>query len=538
MLIIHNIKLVPGYTTQELINEICHKLNCKSSDISAFEIDKASLDARRKPDIFWILSVVVSFSNEKKFISGYRGKDIEYFIPTKYEFPAPGPNILNHRPVIVGCGPAGLFSAYLLALHGYKPIIIERGPNVEQRSEEVKKFWETGILNPEANVLFGEGGAGTFSDGKLNTQIKDKYGRYKEALRIFVEHGADKSIMYDAKPHIGTDILVKVVQSMRSRIIQMGGEFHFNTKMTGILHNNGKLTGIEINNNCIINTDVCILAIGHSARDTFELLNNEKIKLSAKDFAVGFRIEHPQKHINKALYSDGPLSDKLPPGSYKLTYKSESGKGVYSFCMCPGGYVVNASSEDRLLCINGMSYSKRDSDNANSAIVVNVTKEDFGSEDPLCGMKFQRKLEKKAYEAGNGKIPISYYADFKNKVDGFISKNDSSFDISPCIKGDFVWTDISNILPSNLNKDIIEGIEYFARIIDGFNNDKAILSAVESRTSSPVRIERDEHFESISLKGLYPAGEGAGYAGGITSAAIDGMKIAEEIASRYMNMKE
>ena len=502
-------------------------LNCPETDIKTISISKKSLDARKKPNIFYIYEVDVDVKNEEHLLKKHQlNKDIFLTPEEKYIYPKIGNKKLKHRPIIVGSGPAGLFCAYLLAELGYKPIIIERGEKIEERVKSVEKFWETGILNKNSNVQFGEGGAGTFSDGKLNTLVKDKSFRMKKVFEIFVASGADKEILYTNNPHIGTDVLRKVIINLRKKIIAFGGEFHYNTTLTNINIKENQMTSIEINHKEIIETDILVLAIGHSARDTFEMLNKKDFSLEPKPFAVGLRIQHPQELININQY--GKNTKLLPPASYKLTYQTKEGRGVYSFCMCPGGYVVNASSEEKRLAINGMSYHDRNSQNANSAIVVTISPKDYGT-NPLDGLTFQRELEEKAYALGNGKIPIQTIKDFHNSVESKKLGN-----ISPIFKGDYQLTDLNQIFPSYISTSIKEALLHFNQKIPGFNDDDALLAGVESRTSSPVKIPRGENLES-HIKGIYPCGEGAGYAGGITTSAMDGLKVAESIISTYQN---
>ena len=539
MLLVSQIKMRPDYTEKELIKKISSVLKIIPDDIIDIQIEKRSIDARKKPDVFFVLSLRVKVKFEESVLKRNQANpNVCLFEPVKYAFNVTGEKPLTHSPVIVGAGPAGLFAAYFLAKNGYKPIVIERGFDVDTRTQDVESFFNGFPLKKNSNVLFGEGGAGTFSDGKLNTLVKDKNGRNKEVLNIFIKYGAKPEIAYDSKPHLGTDALRNIIKAMREDIKKMGGKFIFNACMTNIFFNDSRVTGIEINEISKIDCEVLILAIGHSARDTYELLNKLNVSLEQKEFAVGFRIEHKQKLINDALISKDPEIIKLTgPAAYKLTYNTDDNRGVYSFCMCPGGYVVNASSEDKRLCVNGMSYSGRNGENANSAIVISIKKEDFKDDSPLSGIAFQRDLEERAYNAGNGSIPVQKYKDFKYDVLGESEYKDIDIDdyflVSPETKGSYTYGPVSRILPTELSKKIIDGIEYFDKIIPGFASDNAILSGVESRTSSPVRITRDDSFESISHKGLYPSGEGAGYAGGITSAAMDGMKIAERVASIY-----
>ena len=501
--------------------EVANKLHINKNDILDLNIIKESIDSRHKPDIYFVYEVDVNLRNESniKF-----NNDIFISPKEEYSFTPKGNIKLNHRPIIVGAGPAGLFTAYQLATYGYKPIIIERGNKVEDRIKDVENFLKTGVLNTESNVQFGEGGAGTFSDGKLNTMVKDKEYRSKKVLETFVKFGAPASILYSFKPHIGTDLLINVIANMRNEIIKLGGEFRYNSKLEDIVIENNKIAKVKVNDE-YIDTDVLVLALGHSARDTFYMLNNY-LHMEPKPFALGVRIEHKQSMIDKSQY--GMVSNILGPASYKLAHTCKNGRGVYTFCMCPGGYVINSSSEKGMLAINGMSNHARDTENANSALIVTVTPNDFGP-NPLDGIEYQRKLEKKAYDLNNGKIPVQLYKDFK------LNQKSTSFgNVKPIFKGDYELSNINEILPKYITESLIEGIEEFNKKIKGFYNDDAILAAIESRTSSPVRIVRDENY--ISIEGIYPCGEGAGYAGGITSAAIDGIKISEAIMNKYKEM--
>ena len=517
------------YQNTQLEKKILKLLKIQPKDLKSFTIVRRSLDARKKPMLYYSYIVDAEIANETQLLKRNKLKNVSASESKEYQFPVMEANVITSnkfsRPVIVGLGPAGLFCGYYLAKQGLKPIILERGKPVEQRLKDVEEFWRSGVLNTESNVQFGEGGAGTFSDGKLNTLIKDKYGRNKEVLKVFVEHGAPEKIIYDQKPHIGTDILMNVVRSMRNRMIAWGAEIHYETKMTEILHQQNKICGVKTNDGNIFQTDTVVLAIGHSARDTFKMCYEQQISMEAKSFAVGFRVEHPQNLINVRQYGE-EYPDCLPTAAYKVTAKSDNGRGVYSFCMCPGGYVVNASSEEGLLAINGMSYSKRDGKNANSAIIISVTPKDFSGQGPLSGVEFQRQIEKRAFEIGKGFIPVQYYKDFKGK-----EKHNGNIpeDFTPSMKGNFTFAEVNQILPKELNGSFVQGMEHFHKIIPGFADDYAIVSGIESRTSSPLRILRNDSGQSDTMKGLYPCGEGAGYAGGITSAAMDGIYIAEKI---------
>ena len=509
-----------------LLSMIAKKIKVKCNDILEYKIVKKSLDARFKPQLFNVYEVDVDVKNENDVLSRNKNNnDVMLVSLDEYKMPKKGDIELKERPVIVGSGPAGLFCAYLLANMGYSPLIIERGECIEDRVKSVDRFWNEGILNKESNVQFGEGGAGTFSDGKLNTLTKDKFNRCRYVFETFVECGANDDIMISNMPHIGTDVLREVVKNIRNKIIDMGGEFLYNSCLTNISIVNNKVKSIEINNNMIINTDVLVLAIGHSARDTFEMINNLGIKMEPKSFAVGVRIQHPQELININQYGNN-YYNKLDSASYKLTYKAKNGRGVYSFCMCPGGYVVNASSEEGRLAINGMSYYKRDSSNANSAIVVTVTPDDFGN-GVMDGVNYQRELEEKAYRLGNGFIPIQKLGDYyKNE------KTVSLGNIEPIFKGKYNLANLNDLYPEYINESLKDAFKHFDSKIKGFSSDDSIISGVESRTSSPVRIIRDNDYVS-NISGIYPCGEGAGYAGGITTSAIDGIKVAEAIISKY-----
>jgi len=531
---INQIKLEIDEDEGNLLEKAAKKLAISKSYIEEINILKKSIDGRHKTDIKYSYSVIVKVDDKLTLSKKIFDNNVTVTEPSKYVLPLQGEQCLDKNPVIVGMGPAGLFCGYFLALHGYKPIIIERGENVDERKKTVDCFFETGRLNKESNVQFGEGGAGTFSDGKLNTTVKDISGRNRLVLDTFVKFGADESITYINKPHIGTDVLTDIVKRMRTETEKLGGRVLFNTRLDDIEFKGDKADKIKVTNTKtgkteIIDTKVLVLALGHSARDTFKMLSEHDFIMEQKPFAVGVRVEHKQRTVNLAKYGEKYL-DKLPAADYKVTYTTKAGRGVYSFCMCPGGYVVNASSEEGRLAVNGMSYSKRDGENANSAIVVTVRPEDFPGKELLDGIEYQRNLEERAYKACNGKIPVQRFEDFKNEI-----PTESLGEIKPNIKGKYDFADINNILPEYICESIKEAMPEFAKDIKDFDNPDTLLLAVESRTSSPVRIIRDETFES-NIKGVYPCGEGAGYAGGITSAAIDGIKVFEAIYKKYKNM--
>ena len=533
MIQISQMKCRPDHEAGEPVKKALKLLRLSEASVRKASVWKRSIDARRKPEIYYIYTVLVDTGmdarREEQLVKRLRNKNITVVHPVSYQFPAPGTQPMEHRPVVVGMGPAGMFCALFLARAGYRPLVLERGQAVEERTRTVEHFWKSGELDPECNVQFGEGGAGTFSDGKLNTLVKDPAGRGRKVLETFVEAGAPEDILYVNKPHIGTDILQKVVARIRAEIIDAGGEIRFQTKVTKIFHEKGQLTGLEVEQREsgrreTIRAERLVLAIGHSARDTFAMLKEQGVRMEPKSFAVGMRMEHPQAMINESQYGTADPG-YLPAADYKLTYRASNGRGVYSFCMCPGGQVVNSSSEPKRLVVNGMSYRARDGRNANSALIVTVTPQDYPGDDALSGVAFQRQIEEAAWRAGNGKIPSQLFGDFKK------DRPSTQYGaVKPDHKGEGRLTNLRDILPEALNEALVEGIEAFDRKIKGYAREDAILSAVEARTSSPVKIIRDDHMMS-NIKGLYPCGEGPGYAGGIMSAAMDGCRAAEEIAA-------
>lgn len=540
MIRINQLKLPVGHGPEALKEKAAKLLKTDPAAIADVIVRRQSLDARKKPELFYSYTVDLCLSEgdghqkgddrqrktEQKLVNRAKSPQVLLHTEQEYCFPKEGQEGLSHPPVIIGTGPAGLFCGLMLARHGYRPILLERGEAVDVRRKKVDEFWKTGTLDLRSNVQFGEGGAGTFSDGKLNTLVKDPAKRGRLVLETFCEFGADPAILYQSKPHIGTDVLEGIVKNMREEILRLGGEVRFACQVTDFEIRDGKVNAVVTESGERILTEVVVLAIGHSARDTFALLHSHRIPMSQKAFAVGLRVQHPQAMINLSQYGREDAKD-LGAASYKLTRQAGGVRGVYSFCMCPGGYVVNASSEPGLLAVNGMSYHDRGGINANSALIVTVTPEDFQDETPLAGIRFQQKLEKLAYQAAGGKIPVQLYGDFcKNRASVRLG------DIEPQMKGGWAFANLREVMPEPLSLALMEGMEGFGRMIHGFDRPDAVFAGIESRTSSPVRIWRGESMES-EIKGIYPCGEGAGYAGGITSAAMDGVKTAEAVAGRY-----
>lgn len=517
MILLQNVNLPLATDFSDIRQIVLPLLKIKSSELKSAKLYKKSVDARHKNNIVFCCSFLIEAENEAKILKSNK-KCVKY---NKKEYEWKKADNAEIRPVIVGFGPSGMFAALTLCRAGLKPIIIERGKAVEDRIADVESFFSGGRLNTESNIQFGEGGAGTFSDGKLNTGIKDE--RISVVLKTFHKFGADEKILYEAKPHIGTDVLRTVVKNIREEIIFLGGEIHFSTKLTDFKTENGKLTQIEITNTKSrwINCSHLVLAIGHSARDTYEMLNNKGVSLERKPFSVGARIEHLQSEINKALYGDFATHKALGAADYKMAAHLKNGRGVYTFCMCPGGEVVNASSEENRTCVNGMSFSARDGKNANSALLVEVRPDDLKGDDVLEGIRFQRTIEEKAYSE-NG-VPFCYVGDILER------EITNTQEVTPTVKRSAVHTNINNVLPDFVVKSLLEAIPIFAKKISGFDNPNAVLTFPETRSSSPIRILRNEEYISVNVGGIYPVGEGAGYAGGIMSAAVDGMRVAESI---------
>lgn len=524
MIRLNDISLPLDYSEQTIQKEAADRLRVRPSDIRAVSLFRRSVDARKKDRIHFLAALDVELhSDEKRAVRACRNASVV----SVYHYELPPSRPLDKRPVVVGSGPCGLFAGLILAQAGQRPVILERGRPVEQRTADVQAFAQTGQLDTASNIQFGEGGAGTFSDGKLNTGTKDS--RIRKVLEEFVAHGAPEEILYLAKPHIGTDKLRTVVRRLRETIIRMGGELHFETKLTGLCIRDGQLIGARIENAAgasMLETEHLLLAIGHSARDTFEMLLGSGVLMEQKPFAMGVRIEHLQEQINRSQYGSFYRHPRLGAADYKLAVHLPSGRGVYTFCMCPGGTVVAAASEEGRLVTNGMSEFARDAVNANSALLVGITPEDFGSSDILAGVRLQRRMEEQAFAAGGG----GYRAPVQRVCDFLQGQRSSGFGaVLPSYRPGVTPTDLEACLPSFMTEALREGIRRMGQKLHGFDDGDAVLTAVESRSSSPVRILRDESGQAAGIDGLYPCGEGAGYAGGIMSAAVDGIRIAEKI---------
>ncbi len=522
--IVGNIRQSIGDDAASLKALAATKLGISTGDIKSFKIAKESVDARHKHNIAIVYSVIVETD---AVLQAPNSRDIRILEQKKEEAPVYGDKRMRNKPVIVGAGPAGLFAGLVLAQNGYCPVLIERGECVEKRTEIVSRYWEGGYLDTETNVQFGEGGAGTFSDGKLTTRIND--ARCDRVLEEFYNSGAGEDILYKSKPHIGTDVLKRVVADIRRRITSFGGEVRFKAKMTSLKADGTKVSSVVINECEDLPADIVILAIGHSARDTYEELFRSGIDFEQKPFSIGVRIEHPQEMINHAQYGKAASHERLGAADYQLFYKT-GGRTVYSFCMCPGGLVVAAASEPDSIVTNGMSELARDRENANSALVVSVGPGDFGGSHPLKGVEFQRQWERLAFIRGgkSNSAPVQRLEDF---LHGRRGKKWGA--VRPSYTGSVQMSDLNSCLPQFVADPMKRSIGYFDDRLKGFGMGDAVLTGVETRTSSPVRIRRNEALQAPRMMGIYPAGEGAGYAGGIVSAAVDGIRVAEQIMRTY-----
>lgn len=517
MLLISDIHVSLNEDLNNLIPVVAKEVKLDEKLIKSASLYRKSVDARKKGNVHFCISVLADFNVDNGKILK-KCKKAKEFREEKYTF-LKANSIPQNPPVVVGFGPAGMFAALTLARAGLRPVVFERGERVEERQKTVSRFFDGGKLNVNSNIQFGEGGAGTFSDGKLNTGIKDP--RIKEVLKTFVRFGASDNVLVDAKPHVGTDVLCRVVKNLREEILSLGGQIFFSHTVTNIDKENKKIKVKNGEEEKEFSFSALILAIGHSARDTFETLRNLGVPMEQKPFSVGVRVEHFQEDLNRALYGEFAEHSALKAADYKLATHLENGRGVYTFCMCPGGEVVNASSELGGVVTNGMSNSARDGVNANSALLVGVNPEDLNSDDVLAGVEFQRQIEQNAFEIGQGAVPVQYVGDF-------LSFEDGSEKVKPTVKPQVAFTKVQNVLPKFVSDSLKEAFKVFDKKIGGFASSGALLSFPETRSSSPVRILRED-FVSPFAHWLYPAGEGAGYAGGIMSAAVDGMKVAERV---------
>ena len=522
MIRIRDLMLPPEHDQNALLYLAAQALHVRASDITALTIFRRSLDARKKPLLRWVYTVDVTLrSGEGKLLRQNRNSKISKAEPYYYSIPK---KTSDKRPVVVGFGPAGMFAALVLARAGLRPIVLERGECAQERQKKVERFWRYGVLDPESNVQFGEGGAGTFSDGKLNTGTKNERGRW--VLEQLVRFGAQEEILYDAKPHVGTDVLFNVVQNLRCQVCELGGEVRFGARLTAIMKDGDAISGVEyVQNGETLRMDCSqvILAIGHSARDTFRYLHESGVPMEPKPFSMGVRIEHEQELIDRAQYG-GPRTANIPPADYKLSVHLPDGSSAYTFCMCPGGHVVAAASQTGGVVTNGMSYAARDGKNANAALLVTLKPEDFPYEGTLGGMLWQEEIERRAYEISDSYLaPAQTVGDF---LGGKASERLSC--VEPTYRPGVVLCDLHDVLPEKLTKTLEQAIPALDGMLKGFGDPGALLTAPETRSSSPVRILRGEDLQS-PVRGLYPCGEGAGYAGGIMSAAVDGMLCAEAV---------
>ena len=528
MLRLTEIRLPIDHSEKDLTEAILKRLNIQHESLRSYTVFRRSHDARQKNAIVFTYTVDADVINENAILAAPGNTSRVKPAPDMtYRFATVAPESGFSRPVVVGCGPCGLFAALILAQGGFRPIVLERGRTVRERTKDTFGFWRTGTLNPESNFQFGEGGAGTFSDGKLHSQIKDPQFRARKVLSEFAKAGAPSEILYEAKPHIGTFRLVVVVENMRKSIEALGGEFRFETRMDDLIIDNSQVRGVVLSDGSHIESEYVILAIGHSARDTFQMIFDRGVAVEAKPFSIGLRIEHPQSLIDQSRLGQNAGHPLLGAADYRLVHHCKNGRSVYSFCMCPGGTVVAAASESGGIVTNGMSQYSRNERNANSALVVGITPEDFPGH-PLAGMALQRELEEKAFELGGGNYDAP-----AQLVGDFLAQRASTElgSVMPSYQPGVKPGDLSRALPPYVIEAIREALPVFDRRIAGFAMHDAVLTGVETRTSSPIRILRNpKTLESVNVRGLYPGGEGSGHAGGILSAAVDGIRIAEAVA--------
>lgn len=531
MIRITELRLPLEHPSDALPAAIVERLGVTATDLLDYQVFKRGYDARKRDAIRLVYTLDITVANEAVVLKRFsQDPHITLSPDTNYHFVGQAPENLQQRPVIVGFGPCGIMAGLLLAQMGFRPIILERGKKVRERTKDTWGLWRKNQLNPESNVQFGEGGAGTFSDGKLYSQIKDPKHYGRKVLTEFVKAGAPEEILYVSKPHIGTFRLVKMVENIRREIESLGGEIRFQQQVTDVLIEKGQLRGVILNNGEQLRTDHVILALGHSARDTFHMLYERGVFMEAKPFSVGFRIEHPQKLIDQARFGKFAGNELLGAADYKIVHHAKNGRSVYSFCMCPGGQVVAATSEPGRVVTNGMSQYSRAERNANAGIVVGITPQDYPG-GPLAGIEFQRRWESRAYELGGGnyEAPGQLVGDF---IKGQASTQLGT--VEPSYQPGVHLTDLATSLPSYAIEAIREALPAFEKQIKGFSMYDAVLTGVETRTSSPLRITRGQDMQSLNIKGLYPAGEGAGYAGGILSAGVDGIRVAEAVAQAIL----